>query len=117
MCVMRASRPCMSPRDLYAFCAFVSGSSNSILFKVDTHCPGCDLKCTELNVEGFVHAHFADTAHLKHQGGRCKDSGMSGIVNKATCFETTKPKIDYEHSITRVMCANCHKLDDTDNGI
>ena len=85
--------------------------------KVDTHCPGCDLKCTELNVEGFVHAHFADTAHLKHQGGRCKDSGMSGIVNKATCFETTKPKIDYEHSITRVMCANCHKLDDTDNGI
>ena len=52
-----------------------------------------------------------------YQGRRCKDSGMSGIVNKATCFETTKPKIDYEHSITRVMCANCHKLDDTDNGI
>ena len=35
--------------------------------KVDTHCPGCDLKCTELNVEGFVHAHFADTAHLKQK--------------------------------------------------
>ena len=85
--------------------------------KVDTHCPGCDLKCTELNVEGFVHAHFADTAHLKHQGTRCQDSGMSGIVNKANSFKTTKPKIDYEHSITRVMCANCHKLDDTDNGI
>ena len=45
--------------------------------KVDTHCPGCDLKCTELNVEGFVHAHFADTAHLKHQGTRCQDAATS----------------------------------------
>ena len=80
--------------------------------------PCCDLKCTKDNVEGFVFAHLPEFVDKKHLGPRgSRDGGVAGLVNKGATLSKLRSKLVAEIAMCRLMCANCHKIRDTDNGL
>ena len=86
--------------------------------KIGRKCPCCDLKCTKDNVEGFVFAHLPEFVNKKHLGPRgSRDGGVAGLVNTNHKLSTVRSKLVAEIAMCRLMCANCHKIRDTDNGL
>ena len=86
--------------------------------KIGRKCPCCDLKCTKDNVEGFVFAHLPEFVDKKHLGPRgSRDGGVAGLVSSGIKLSSLRSKIVREIAMCRLMCANCHKIRDTDNGL
>ena len=60
----------------------------------------------------FEFAHLFGKEDLKNRdSGGC---GMARLVNNWDPLEKVKPEIALQRTICRLLCANCHKVVDTD---
>jgi hypothetical protein len=76
----------------------------------------CDVPGGRLVVEGKESGH--DFAHLvgheKHKHRSSGGDGMARLAGDGASLQHNKPLIDKERTHCRLLCANCHKIYDTD---
>ena len=76
----------------------------------------CDVPGGRLVVEGKESGHHMAhlVGHEKHKHRSSGGDGMARLAGDGYTLEHNKPLIDKERTHCRLLCANCHKIYDTD---